>query len=625
MCGIVGSFYYRSPGKPDAGNLGQATELLGHRGPDNRGFYSDNILGLGHTRLSLLDLNPRSNQPFWDSSGRYAIVYNGEIYNFLSLKTELEKQGICFLTTSDTEVLLYGLIHWGVEKTLQKIEGMYAFGFYDKIEQSLILARDKYGIKPLYYSDTDGVFVFASEIKAMSPWLTFEPDLFSISSYLQGFGGPTQGYTFFKHVQIAAPGTIITVKRGLSPQFKRFFRLSDMWDPALREELDGTSPQKLVDLLDQKLSENVRQMLIADAPVGALCSGGLDSSVIMAMAAKHHHNLAIFHADVKGKYSESHFAEMLARHLKLDLLKVNVGDMDFIRYMPEVLYHYGHPFSYHPNSIPFIQVSKLVRQHNVKAVLSGEGADECFYGYPWVLFNTIARAKDIFYSPYKYLKALLKRSSRTSFSNIENYNFGCSILNRLEKEVEEKDILDRLKAAAGKAIEPKEFTSFQMLGYHLRTLLHRNDALGMAAGIEARFPFLDSDTVKFAVNLPYSHKVRFSWKGQNKQHLFFIDKWILRQVASRYIPPVLYKRDKAGFPVSTAWRTEISPSYFHNSWVQQTFGLSREALDCLFEQCPRQFKTKLLHLDVWARLFLLSEKPDAIAETIVPVTRFIPE
>jgi len=623
MCGIAGLFKYHSQNQLTPECMRQSIELLSHRGPDNHDFYMDDLAGLVHTRLSLLDLNPRSNQPFWDPSRRYGIIYNGEIYNFSGINNELERQGVSFHTSSDTEVLLNALICWGTTAALHKIEGMYAFAFYDKIEQSLTIVRDPFGIKPLYYADKDGTFVFASEIKGMKPWVKFEPDFFSIASYLGGSGGPAAGFTFFKDIKILPPGTVVTLKKGASPQFHRFFSLSDLWEPSLRRDFQALGTKKLIDQCEELLTENVNKMLVADAPVGALCSGGLDSSIIMALAAKQHQNLAIFHANVQGKYSELPHAEMLARHLKLDLLKVDVSDQDFIEYLPETLYHYGHPFTYHPNSIPFFLVSRLVRQHHVKAILSGEGADECFYGYPWHLLNIKTWCKDFLTNPYRHIKSLLNRKKGTTL--LPSLNPGCSLLNRMEKETEEQSLYNSLIAKTGKSITHNDFITFQMLGYHLRTLLHRNDALGMAFGIEARFPFLDFNFVRFAVNLPYSCKVRFSCAGRNPEHVFFIDKWILRQVASRHIPAALSKRNKQGFTSSSAWRAEIDSSYFKDSWIQQTLGLSQDGLACFFEQSPISLKLKLLHLDVWARIFLLSENPSTMAQSIVPYYRMRPE
>src|SRR5215204_547700 len=312
MCGIFGILWHNTEDIPDAARLKQTAKLLHHRGPDDFGIYSEPGVGLVHTRLALLDLNPRSNQPFWDRSGRYALVYNGEIYNFAELRTELEQQGIQFRTTSDTEVLLEALLKWGADAALPRFEGMFAFGLYDKTEKSFLLARDRFGINPLFVYDTGRAFLFASEIGAIRPWIDFKPDPIAISGYLYGFSGPTRGFTFFEGVKFLDTGGIAKITRNAPAEYRRFFALSDFVDPAETERLHRTTPLQLVDEVDEILNDSVRSQLIADAPVGALCSGGIDSSIILAMAAPHHNNLAIFHANVVGPISEFEAASRLA-------------------------------------------------------------------------------------------------------------------------------------------------------------------------------------------------------------------------------------------------------------------------------------------------------------------------
>ena len=381
MCGIFGVMWHRRDDVADRERLVCTARLLQHRGPDDAGILAEPGIGLVHTRLSLLDLNTRSNQPFWDGQQRFCLVYNGEIYNFLELRTALEQEGVCFRTTGDTEVVLEALLRWGVEAALPKLEGMFAFALYDRQERSLLLARDRFGIKPLFLCETEGSLMFASEVRAFQPWTKLEPDVLMISSFLQHFSGPTKGFTFFKNVRFLDPGYLLTVTKGQQPRYRRFASLSDFIDGHERERLERASPRAIVNEFESALDHGVKLQLIADASVGALCSGGIDSAVILALAAKHHSNLAIFHADVVGPLSERAAAQTLARHLKLDLKATEVRDADFIEYIPDVLLHYGFPFYPTPHPLPFMKVAQLVRANGVKAVLSGEGADECFLGY----------------------------------------------------------------------------------------------------------------------------------------------------------------------------------------------------------------------------------------------------
>lgn len=626
MCGIFGILQHNSDRMPDQRCVEASASLMHHRGPDHQGISVDEGIGLAHTRLSLLDLHPRSNQPFWDSLGRFCIVYNGEIYNYRELRSELQKQGIEFKTTSDTEVLLEFLVHQGVEATLPRLEGMFAFALYDRHERLLTVARDRFGIKPLYVYDQQDLFIFASEIGAMRPWIRFEPDLLSISSYLQGPAdhrqqGPAKGFSFFKHIKLVAPGSLITVQRGGQAHYSRFFSLGDFWDAGEVNRLKRLKPNQVVDEVEEMLLKSVKTQLLADAPVGALCSGGVDSSIVVAMASRFHKNLAIFHADVIGPTSEHDAAAALAKHLRLDLKTVEVGDQDSIEMMPEVMAHYGYPFTLHPHSVPFLMVSRLARSNSVKAILTGEGSDECYIGYPWTIFDLRDFMRGLPLRTYhmvpKLIKLLLRRNYRGLISEVGTlrpkarrlykpaaYVSVPSLQYRFERELEYEDILSHIQRLTCGPIDDNEVTSLDLMSYLLRTLLHRNDCLGMAASIEARFPFLDGRLVKLAVNIPYHYKVRFSPAVVEPEHLFLRDKWVLRKVAERYLPAALAQRKKRGFPISAHARMDIPTKCFDDSFVADLFDLDRRAMRYLADHADRELKTRLLHLEVWAHVCL---------------------
>jgi len=624
MCGIFGILQHKSDRIPDQRCVETSAGLMHHRGPDHQETYVDEGIGLAHTRLSLLDLHPRSNQPFWDRRGRYCLVYNGEIYNYRELRSELEEQGIEFKTTSDTEVLLECLIHHDVKATLPRLEGMFAFALYDSHERLLTVARDRFGIKPLYVYDQQDSFIFASEIAAMRPWIRFEADLLSISSYLQGPAdqqGPAKGFSFFKHIKIVAPGTLITVQRGGHAHYSRFFSLGDFWNAGEVERLKQLKPSQVVDEVEEMLLKSVKMQLLADAPVGALCSGGVDSSIVVAMACRFHNNLAIFHADVVGRDSEHDAAAALAKHLRLDLKTVEVVDQDSIETMPEVMERYGYPFTLHPNSVPFLMVSRLVRSNGVKAILTGEGSDECYIGYPRTIFGLrdfILRLPLRTYHIFPGLiKLLLRGHYRGLISEIRtlspkpdrlykpaSYVSVPSLQNRFERELEYDEICSHIQRITGKPVDYKEMTCVDQMSYLLRTLLHRNDCLGMAASIESRFPFLDSRLVKLAINIPYQYKVRFSPTVLEPEHLFLRDKWVLRKVADRYLPAVLSQRKKRGFPTSAHSRMDIPTEFFEESFVADLFDLDRRAIRYLIDHADRGLKRRLLHLEVWAHVCL---------------------
>jgi asparagine synthase (glutamine-hydrolysing) len=628
MCGIFGVIDHDSDALPEPERLRQTAQLLRHRGPDACGCFSEPGVGLVHTRLALLDLDERSNQPFWDASGRYALVYNGEIYNFAELREDLERVGAQFRTTSDTEVVLEALLRWGIRETLPRLEGMFAFALYDKVDKTVVLARDRFGIKPLFVYETPGRFVFSSEIRAMQPWVRLEPDVLSISGYLYGFSGPTKGFTLFKHVRIIEPGGMVTVHKGGAVERSRFFSLDQFVDFHEMDELARASTRSVIDRVDELLNESVKAQLVADAPVGALCSGGLDSSVIMAIAARYHSNLAIFHANVVGPVSEFPQAARLAEHLKLDLKAVEVHDHDFIDSMPEVTRHFGHPFYSCPHSVPYLAVSKLVRQNGVKAVLSGEAADEYFLGYsfcapdlrqylrPGPMLRLLAgwirgaAAPD----PMRYRgPSYVQGGDGTTMDGLV-----AALHNRFETVNETIDIRARIGEDVTSARYKGVLPSLDLLGYNLRALLHRNDSMGMAASIEARFPLLDSRLAKVAINLPYNYKVRFDFGARDKAHYFFRDKWIMRKLAERYLPSSLFRQDKKPFPINAyaGQRMHIDPAYFDDSFISDLFELGLNERRRFLDRAPHWLKWKMLSLDVWARVSLATMPSDTVLEKL---------
>lgn len=651
MCGIFGIInHHRVDAIPDERLLKETEHLLHHRGPDSKGIYSEPGAAFVHTRLSLLDLNPRSDQPFWDKDRRYCLIYNGEIYNFKELRAELEKDGIAFRTTSDTEVILESIIHYGLEATLPKLEGMFAFAFYDRVEKTLFLARDRFGIKPIFVYDEEDAFIFASEVQALRPWIKFEPDLLSVFSFLSGFGGPTKNFSFFKHVKFLPPGTHVKVKAGDQSQYKQFFRLEDQWDPDEAEALEHLRPNQLVDKVDELLFNSVKQQLIADAPVGALCSGGLDSSIIMAMASKIHNNLAIFHANVLGPDSEYVAAALLAKHLNLELNKVDIKNQDFIEEMPEVMKHFGHPFWVIPSSIPFLMVSRLVRSSGVKAVLTGEGADECYLGYDFMSpdirvawkhpqaalrrLSSIASRKlnlrkglsssfpqfVMGYSPYSSIAsdiALIQRNTRLP-------EILTGLQNRFEVIFETEDILSEVNGTSGLSDGKSLIKALDLLNYNLRMLLHRNDSIGMAASIESRFPFLDTEFVRNSLNMPHRTKIRFSPFAVRGNRYFFKNKYVLRQIADRYVPRAISRGQKKKFNTDHYDHLRISKDFFDKSFVADLFDLSSRGIKYLVERSPQTLLLKLLHLEVWAHVCLKDLPQEEIRTKLVSHTLLSP-
>jgi asparagine synthase (glutamine-hydrolysing) len=625
VCGIFGVWYRDADHVPSDVDLRESARLLQHRGPDSNGTYAAAGVGLAFTRLTFLDTDARSNQPLWDPTGRYCVVFNGEIYNFKELRKELEAEGVRFRTTSDTEVLLQSLIRREPLTAIRNLQGMFAFGFYDSVKRSLILARDRFGMKPLYTCEESGRLLFTSEIKALRPWWTPTLDEFSISSYLLGFGGPTKGATFYRGVRSVAPGGAVICRIGAPPEQVSFFELPEFWSAEERKRLSAMPTRAVVDRLDELLFESVRRHMFADVRVGAFCSGGVDSSLLMAMAARQYTDLGIFHANVKGQWSEHEAAASLASHLKLDLKTVDVVDDDFVDRIPDVTAHYEHPFTYHPNCAPLMMVSELARDNGVKGLLSGEGSDECFLGYPWLGRK---RLVDAYYGAGRRLRRLVHRIpdvGRIAWPHDDDrVDTVRDLLNRREVAGDRAAVREAA-ARMNIPIADEDLWTMDYLGHHLRTLLHRNDTMGMAASIEARFPFLDHDVVSFATNLPPSYKLRASASALEKAHPFVRDKWVVRQVADRYVPRNLSQRTKLGFWTTVFKRMRVESSYFDDSFVASVFELSSAQMRATASEADDDLTIRLLLLDAWGRICVESRTRDDVRQRIRKHTSVRPE
>ena len=552
----------------------------------------------------------------WNAERSHCLVYNGEIYNYQALRKELVDRGIKLNTTSDTEVLLQLLIVDGIQQTLPRLQGMFAFAFYDASKKRVTLARDRFGIKPLHLFRSADKLMFTSEIKAMKPWTNLQPNSFQMTRYLMNFGAPVRNSGFYENIEIVPAGSVVTIDTGSPPRFEKFADVLNMVNRDTAEELNSMNKKQAVDHVDELMQNSVRKMMLADAPVGALCSGGVDSSLIMAMAARQHNNLAIFHADVVGPLSEYDAAADLARHLNLDLQTVRVLDDDFIRMTPEVLYHYEQPFSGHPHSVPFMMVSKLVQERGVKGVLTGEGSDECFLGYNYI-------AMEPFWNFYHRQTGKIRELTKCipvigqQLCNRGNEfpDIVPDMLGQFEKTIDRRNAREAYTNVLKKPVD-QNVRSLDLLRDHLVTLLHRNDTMGMSASIEARFPFLDEKLVKTAVNLPLRYKIRFSPGVWEKEHPFLRDKWVLRQVADRYLPKSLSQRKKLGFDVNAFRRMHIDNRFFDSSFVKDQFKLSNNEANHLFETAGQPLTIKLMMLEIWGRLFIDNVPLSAVQEDL---------
>lgn len=624
MCGIAG-IYERNGHRVSLELVETMGKTMTHRGPDNFGFLGFNErVGLSHNRLSFLDLSPAANQPFKNQN--YALVYNGEIYNFRQIRERLiNEYNVRFETESDTEVLFYSLIHDGIENCLKQLRGMFAFAFYDGIKDELWLARDRLGIKPLYYYQNGEKFYWSSEIKSLAQTLDLKPDPVKTLFSINGIGEVSNEYTLFNDVLPVKPGSYLKVtSENSKPREFFYYKIPDDFEPELYRELEKRSRTEILAEFERLMTDSIESMLISDVQVGAFVSGGVDSSLISAIANKSYPNLKLFTANILGEFSEFEDAKAVSEHLGTELFDYKFQPEQMLSDWAEVTYFYECPIIIHTNAIPFSNIARLARDTNVKAVLTGEGSDELFLGYPRLLADQ-----------YKWLAALPVTAIKSFYKlvpKLEDYLFPKS----KQTAVEFADQLVQQFSASQRETEMREKFTFlseperqkqlltiKMLGDHLVGLLHRNDRMGMMASIEARFPFLNEDLVKFAINLPSKHKIGRSMRFHNYKHPFLIDKWVVRKTAEKYLPKSLANKKKNGFPMSGHKFVKVKDGFFKNGWVSENLALSDKKQEFMLESQNPYFIAKLASTEIFGRIYGLGETLENVKNHVLRHTEMI--
>lgn len=607
MCGVTGIFDPRG-GPVPLDDLHAMTDLVAHRGPDDRGVHVVPGLGLGHVRLSILDLSDSAAQPMTSHDGRHVIAFNGEIFNFRELRRGLADAGVTFRSTGDTEVLVEHVARHGVEATALALEGDWAFAVWDAAQRRLALARDRHGVKPMYWLvDGSGRVRFASELKAFGAAVG-PPDHTTVSAALLGLSGTFGDRTMFSGVRAVEPGEIATFSTGAVPHRRRYFTLYDFADEALYRELDAGGAGAAVDRVQAAFETSTVMRMVSDAPVACLASGGVDSNLVARVASAQGTDLALYHADVLGD-SEREAAERLARTVGLPLHVETVSDDDILAAVVGVTYANDMPLIYHLNSVPFYLVSRLARRDGVKVLLTGEGSDEYFIGYPqYALAPLLRRVDDVKRAARHVVHRLTGRAGRVLWPRPDE-GFA-ELLQQLLFRHEHDVVRHRAEEAFSFVPERQRrlhLMTMELAHGHLSSLLHRNDRLGMAWGLESRFPFLGHELARVAVNLPGRYKLRTVGSLHDRRHPFVVDKWPVRAVAERLLPGDLAMREKRGFPVTVQDRIRIDPACLEGGFVADFFGLGTEALESLATAAPRVWMTRLMLLEAWGRLFALGE------------------
>jgi asparagine synthase (glutamine-hydrolysing) len=591
---------------------------LGHRGPDDSGTYvSDGAeLVLGHTRLAILDLSQRAAQPMLSHDRRFVISYNGEIYNFRDLREELLRSGKEVCSSGDTEVLVEYIAAFGLKRAIDAIEGEWAFALWDTASREVTLARDRHGVKPLYYvAEACGRVRFASETKALMDG-SQSADPTSVAACLLGLSVDWGTATMFREVRTVQPGEFVVFARGRAPVKSRFFRSVQWFDPRAVDELDRLDGRSIVNLFCDEIAQSTNSRLVSDAPLACLVSGGVDSCLVAAISAKSNPDLELYHADVEHD-SERPAAELLAKHLGRRLRVASVTDRDLLDAIPSVTWSNDVPAIYHLNAIPFYLVSRLAHENGIKVLLTGEGSDEFFLGYPQYALRPVS---DVVSQVRTILQDSLRKLSGKAGEFIWPRDgerpaiLLRSLMFRYEEEILRGEAEIHLAHLRRRSDRLAAEMTLSLAQGHLLSLLHRNDRLGMAWSMESRFPFLGHRLLRLAANLPARYKLRWTARFHDWRHPFLVDKWVVRKAAEGMVPVSLARRRKQGFPVSLARRLRFSTRALARSWTGEFFGLDARALDALHAASPSTWRARVLLLDVWGQLFFLRRSIGEVQE-----------
>jgi len=543
MCGFGG---YTGPGSESL--LRHMNTLLAHRGPDAQGIWMGHGIGLAHTRLAILDLSSSGNQPMRDQASGITVAFNGEIYNFRELRSELEGKGATFRTHTDTEVLLHGYRQWGIE-IVHRLRGMFAFALWDDRAKELYLVRDRLGIKPLFYAPSSDGIVFASEIKAIFAHPQWSPQLneMAVDQYL-AFGYVPPPQTIFKGIHAVEAGHWLRVEQNV-------IHACQYWEPDFSESVFTDHEDELVEALDTQLNDAIQSHLVADVPVGVFLSGGLDSSVVAAIAQRHSDDpLKTFTIGFEGGGDEREYARDVSRHIGSHH-EEGLADPSLEALLPRLVWHMDQPL-FDNSALPTYLVSEMARQQ-VKVVLSGDGGDEPFAGYDWTRWAVSLPSMPLPALPYQWERTY--QSNAVGKFHRLYYDLSHTAQDRYVRRIttdqafrtwlyapryveqlttDPVDVLRDTLEHAPVRDDREAFLFSDMTGYLPDDVLFKVDRMSMANGLEVRVPLLDHRLIEWTSRLPWD--MRFQG-GRGK--------YLLRRVAARYLPPHLLRPRKQGFTI----------------------------------------------------------------------------
>lgn len=623
MCGIAGIFNRNgAPASPVL--LRRMTDAIAHRGPDGEGFFTDSFVGLGHRRLAILDLSPAGHQPMAMPDRSCVLSYNGEVFNFQELRIELEARGHQFRSRTDSEIVLHAFAEWG-EDAFIRFNGMFALAIWDARRQELVLARDRYGVKPLYYTQQGDTFLFGSEIKALlaHPACRAELDSRALAEYLT-FQNFFTDRTLFAGVRLLAAGTWLRLGLGsrVIPEPVRY------WDYAFSEPDQPASREEYVEELDRLFQQAVGRQLVSDVPVSSYLSGGMDSGSITAIAARQLPYIKTFTvgfdlnsaSGIEMGFDERARAEHMSYRFKTEHYEMVLKAGDMERVLPKLVWHLEEPRV--GQSYPNFYAAQLASKFS-KVVLSGAGGDELFGGYPWRYYRAVVNDDFEHYVDkyYGFWQRLIPNSVlRDALAPIWDEAGG----------VWTRDVMrDVFGRHADHLTRPEDYINHSLY-FEAKTFLHGllvvEDKLSMAHGLETRVPFLDNDLVDFAMRVPAHLKLgnlgEVARLNENepgpKTSRYFEQtrdgKLLLRQAMERYIPPEVTQRTKQGFSAPDAsWFRGESIDYvraqLYDPQARIWSVLDRKAVQPLLDehlngiQNRRLLIWSLLYLETWCRTF----------------------
>jgi asparagine synthase (glutamine-hydrolysing) len=624
MCGLAG--VCNLDGSPvDRLLLERMGDLVAHRGPDGQGHLTDGPVGFAHRRLAIIDLSDAARQPMPNEDGDVWLIYNGEIYNFRELTRELEALGHRFRSRTDAEVVIHAYEEWG-GACVERLNGMFAFAIWDAAARRLFLARDRYGVKPLYWFARGGVFCFASEVKSILAHPAVSPDVCypALAEYFV-FQNVLSDLTLFDGVRLLPPGSVLELDLAGSavPSERRY------WDFPHPHDVLSLSEDESAQRVHDLFVEAVTRQLVSDVPVGSFLSGGMDSGSITSVAARHLPRMRTFTggfdlssaAGLELGFDERPAAELLANAFKTEHYEVvmHAGDMEVV--LPELVWHLEDLRV--GQSYPNYYVSRLASKF-VKVALSGAGGDELFGGYPWRYYRALDGGDPESYvrEYYGFWQRLVPERDASSFFSDE-----------AQRQIGDYSAFETFKAVFGGRLEGlrsvEDFVSASLY-FEAKTFLHGllvvEDKLSMAHSLETRVPFLDNELVDFAARLPVTHKLRdlervlrFDENVPVKRDSLELEtndgKSVLRRAMARLVPAEVTDRTKQGFsaPDATWFRGESidyinrllrDPGAMIYEFVNPAYVASVLDQHCSGRANRRLLIWSLLSFEWWCRSFL---------------------